>query len=370
VKIAPAPPRVIDKGILGVGFLAHVLNERFGNHQPYHRLEKKYASEGLDLSRVVLCQSALRCAEILEPIWDQMKQDVLASNVVHTDETPVNLQKSAQGGPRKARVWVYLDKENRHVYDFTESRSRDGPDRFFADYQGYIQADAAATFDQLFDPGRAKEVACWAHARRYFIKAEDSEKELSKQAVEQIRELFLIEREASEAGLDADQRRALRQEHALPRLKKLRAWIDLTQTQVLPKSPMGRALHYCINQWEALERYVEDGRLSIDNNAAERALRAVAVGRKNWVIVGSDRGGRTAAVLYSLVMTCKAIGVQPVTYLRDVLLRINQCSDVKKLTPHGWKEHFAREVEERRDRVLDRLMGRSCATQPAGGVPC
>lgn len=355
VKTAPAPPRVIDKAILGVGFLSHLLTERFLNHQPYHRLEKKYESEGLDLSRVVLCQSALRCAELLEPIWKQLRADVVTSPVIHTDETPVNLQRSAQGGPRKARVWVYLDLEGRTVYDFTETRSRDGPESLLGAYTGYVQADAAATFDLLYHPHGATEVACWAHARRYFVRAEDSDPELAQEAVRRIRALFELEDAATEQGLSPEQRQALRQERAVPLLRELRAWLDLTQTQVLPKSPMGRAIQYCFNQWEALCRYTEDGRLSIDNNAAERALRAVAVGRKNWMVIGAPRGGQAAAILYSLVMTCKAIGVNPKDYFRDVLLRIATCSDVTKLTPHGWKEHFADEVRERRDRIVAAL---------------
>jgi transposase len=363
VRTAPAMPRVIDKGILGVGFLSHVLTDRFLNHQPYHRQEKKFQSEGLDLSRAVLCQSALRCAELLKPIWEQLRSEVVKSPVVHTDETPVNLQSSSQGGRRKARVWVYLDLEGRTVYDFTESRSRDGPETVLEGYTGYVQADAASTFDTLFGPGGATEVGCWAHARRYFVRAEDSDAELSAQAIRRIRRLFDIERSATEQELSPDQRQELRQEQAVPLLNELKAWLDLTQTQVLPKSPMGRAIQYCLNQWDALTRYPEDGLLSIDNNSAERALRAVAVGRKNWVIVGNPRGGEAAAILYSLVMTCKEAGVHPWEYFRDVLLRIATCSDAAKLTPHGWKQHFQQDVHERRDRIVAKLLESACRHQ-------
>jgi len=363
VRIAPGPPAVIEKGLLGAGFLAHVLSERFGNHQPYHRQEKKYAAEGLDLSRAVLCQSSLRCAELLEPIWKQVADEVRASPVIHTDETPVDLQESSTGGCRKARVWVYRDLEGRTVFDFTETRSRDGPGTFLAGYRGYVQADAASTFDLLYGPGKATEVGCWAHARRYFVRAQDSDAELSGQAIDQIRVLFRIEREAK--ALPPEERRRLRQERAVPRLEAFRAWLDMVQMQVLPKSPMGRAIQYCVNHWEALTRYVEDGRLSIDNNAAERALRAVAVGRKNWMVVGNPRGGRAAAILYSLVMTCKEIGVDPAEYFRDVLVRLSHCSDVRLLTPHGWKEHFAPRLKERRDRILARLREASVVERAA-----
>jgi transposase len=163
VKTAPWRGRVIEKGLLGPGFLAHVITERFGYHMPYHRLQKKYATEGLDLSRSVLCQSTARCAELLEPIAHELKREILASPVIHTDDTPVVVARSSEGGPRKGRVWVYLNREGRHWYDSTETRERDGPARVLEGYEGFIQADAYQGYDQLYLPGGATEVACWAH---------------------------------------------------------------------------------------------------------------------------------------------------------------------------------------------------------------
>jgi transposase len=361
VKIAPGPDRVIDKGLLGVGFLAHVLAERFGNHMPYYRQEKKYAGEGLDLSRVVLCQSSQRCGEILFPIYEQVGKDVLSSPVVHTDDTAVTEIRSQSGGRRTARFWVYADHEGRCFYDFTESRERDGPMKRLGNFTGYIQADAYAGYNALYSPEGAREVACWAHCRRKLVEAESSAKELSKEAVERIRQLYAIERAARERQLGPEGIFELRQQLALPILKEMRAWLEMTQTQVLPKSPMGRAIRYALNQWEALVRYTESGLLEIDNNRAERALRAIAVGRKNWMHVMNEVGGRTAAVIYTLVQTCKEIRIDPRIYLRDVLLRINRCSDVASLTPHGWKERWAPEVMKRKDAILAKLT----ATAPA-----
>jgi transposase len=342
VRIAPAPDRVIDKGILGTGALAYVITERFGNHLPYHRLEKKYEAEGVMLSRTVLCRSSLECAEVLEPVYTEHARETLASSILHSDDTSVFLQESSTGGAKTARLWIYLDQEGGHVYDFTESRSRDGPQRILADFSGYLQVDAYGGYDVFFGPGsKLTEVGCWAHARRYFKRALDSEKDLAMEAMERIRELYLIEREAKRAALDPDGVRRLRQEQALPLLKSFEVWLELTRTQVLDKGPMATAIHYALSNWTALTRYTKDGRLAIDNNAAERALRTVAVGRKNWNHVGNERGGKAAAILYSLVMTCKAIGIDPKTYLADVLLRVGKESDVKKLTPRGWKKHFA-----------------------------
>jgi len=354
VVTAPWRGKVIDKGLLGPGFLAHVITERFGNHLPYYRLEAQYKREGLDLSRSVLCESMARCAELLAPIADEIKAEVLASPVIHTDDTPVTLARSPEGGSRQARVWVYLNREGRTWYDFTTSRKRDGPARVLGDYTGFVQADAYSGYDRLYLPGGATEVACWAHARRKFVEAEATEPERARAAVERIRQLFHIEEAA--ADLTDEARCALRQEKARPLVEEFAAWMRLTETQVLPKGPLAQAIAYAQNQWPALARYLEDGRLALSNNAAERALRPFAVGRKNWLFFQREGGGKTAAVLMSLLMTARAAGVDPGDYFKDVLLRVSTCSDVRQLTPHGWKEHFAAEVQARRQEILQRLV--------------
>jgi transposase len=356
VVTAPWRGRVIEKGLLGPGFLAHVITERFGNHLPYYRLEAQYKSEGLDLSRSVLCESMARCAELLEPVAEAIRKEVLASDVIHTDDTPVILARPPEGGgSRQARIWVYLNPEGRHWYEFTESRKRDGPARVLGDFTGFIQADAYGGYDQLYLPGGASEVACWAHVRRKFVDAEPTDPDMAREAVDRIRALFQIEEAARDL---ADEARAiLRGEKARPLLEEFRAWLELAETRVLPKSPMGKAIGYARNQWPALVRYVEDGRLSISNNAAERALRPFAVGRKNWLFFQREGGGRTASVLMSLLMTAKAAGVHPGDYFKDVLLRLSTCTDVKLLTPHGWKAHFEAEVTARRHEILQKLLG-------------
>ena len=353
VVTAPGPERVIDKGILGVGFLAHLLTERFQNHMPYHRQEKKYASEGLKLSRSVLSSSAIRCAELLRPIVAQLRREILGSDIVHTDDSPVTMLEDSTGLKRQARVWIYRDTSGRCFFDFTENRSRDGPQRILGDYAGYLVADAFPGYDKFFTHGSATEVACWAHTRRKFVTAESSEPKLAKAAIDRIAELYGIEKAAK--GLGAQARRELRQRESVPRLDALRDWFADTRPTVLDKGPLASAIDYALSNWDALVRYTEDGRLPIDNNAAERALRGVAVGRKNWMFVGNQAGGETAAGMYSLVESCKAAGVNPRDYLHDVLLRIATCSDVTRLTPHAWKQHFLAEVEQRRRDALKKL---------------
>ena len=288
VRIAPGPDRVIDKGLLGPSFLTQVIIDRFGNHMPYHRLEKQYASEGLDLSRSVLQRSMARVAELLEPISEQIKRDVLSSAVIHTDDTPVVIAQGSAGNSRKGRTWIYLDREARHWYDFTETRERDGPARVLADFRGFLQADAYGGYDQLYSPEGATEIACWAHVRRKFVDAEKTDPETAKIAIDMIRNLFAIERQAKEAEFAPEQLCEARKQHALPILNQFRSWLDRVLLEMLPKTAIARAATYANNQWEALVHYVEDGRLSIDNNAAERALRPFAVGRKNWLFFQND----------------------------------------------------------------------------------
>ncbi|MCP5071648.1 MAG: IS66 family transposase [bacterium] len=353
VVTAPGPDRVIDKGILGAGFLAHVLTERFLNHMPYHRQEKKYASEGLALSRSVLSSSAIRCGALLEPIVKQLRREILGSDIVHTDDTPVTMLEDRSGRKRTGRVWIYRATDGRCFFHFTESRSRDGPDEIFAGFKGYIVADAYPGYDKLFTQGGATEVACWAHTRRKFKTAASSEPTLATEALALIGELYGIEKLGRE--FDPKERSALRMRESLPRLQALRDWFAKTRATVLDKGPLAGAIDYALSNWAALERYVRDGRLPIDNNAAERALRGVAVGRKNWMFVGNQAGGDTAAGMYSLVETCKSAGINPKEYFQDVLLRIATCSDVTKLTPHAWKQHFLPEVEKRRHEALGKL---------------
>lgn len=355
VKIAPGPERVIDKGLLGVGFLAHVLVERFGQHMPYNRLESKYASEGFDLSRSVLCESSVRCTELLAPIAEQIRKDALFSGVVQTDDTPVVIQEGSDQRSRQARVWVYRGLGGQVFFDMTESRGRDGPARVLDGFRGYLQADAYPVYDAFFRDGSVREVGCMAHARRYFIEADDSEPALAKEAIARIGELYAIERQAKDAKLSIEQRRELRRAESVPRLERLRDWLAVTRTKVLDKGPLAKAIDYSLSNWAALCRYCEDGRLAIDNNDAERALRRVAVGRKNWIFFGNERGGEAAAVMYSLLATCKEHGVDPRTYLRDVLLRIATVGDVRELTPYGWKEKWLPLVQAHRASILERI---------------
>ena len=220
------------------------------------------------------------------------------------------------------RFWTYVgDDDHPHtVYEFTLSRNRDGPGRFLKGYSGYLQADAYGGYDGLYVGGAIKEVACWAHARRKFDEAAETAP-IALQMLAMIRELYDVEDQCR--GRPARIRQELRALRSAPVLQRMRMWLQARSLDTLPKSPLGQAVHYCLRQWQALNRYLEDGVLEPDNNAAERALRSIAIGRKNWLFVGNENGGQRAAILFSLIGSCKRHGHDPFAYLRDVLVRIS-----------------------------------------------
>jgi hypothetical protein len=276
----------------------------------------------VELSRATLCGWMAHCAELLTPLFNEMVRRVLLSLVVHTDDTTVPVWDPTLPHTRTGRFWVYIG-DARHpyvVYDYTPRRTRDGPEVFLKGFRGYLQADAFSGYDRICAGSGVSEVACWAHVRRKFFEARTSAPVPAHAALARIRQLYKIEHDAAE--LSADDRCALRQRDALPLLNAFEEWLAEQGRQVLPKSPIGRAITYARSNWSALLRYAEHGELSIDNNLAERMLRAQAIGRRNWTFLGSDRGGRTAAVLYSFTGTCKHNDIDPFAYLNDILRRL------------------------------------------------
>lgn len=340
VVLGSLPLQPIAKGLPGPGLLAHVVTSKYADHLPLNRLEGIFQRHGLELSRKTLCDWVGASATLLAPVVEVMKAEVLESRKIHTDDTTVPVLDPDRGSTRTGRLWVYIgDADHEHiVFDYTPDRSRDGPLRFLAGYKGYLQADAYGGYDIVYAGQEVLEVACWAHARRKFFDAIKSDAQRASMALAFIRHLYAIEKRARSG--DSEQRRALRASEAQPVLASFQAWLNQEVEKVLPKSPLGQAIAYTRAQWRALTRYVEDGILEIDNNRAERALRRVAIGRKNWMFAGNDEGGRRAAILYSLVASCASLKVNPYAYLRDVLERLPTCSgtDLKNLTPKAWRQ--------------------------------
>jgi transposase len=327
VVTAEKPMAAIEKGLPGPGLLAHVAVSKYGDHLPLYRQEEIFHRQGVDLSRQTMCDWMRECADLVSPLYELMKQRVLDSKAVQTDDTPVPVLDPDLPRTRTGRIWTYVgdDAHPYTVYDYTPNRSRDGPEEFLKEFRGYLQADAYSGYDELYkDPNRdVTEVGCWAHARRYFFEAQSSDLMRSTVMLAYIRLLYDVEREAHDQKVGVGARRALRQAKSKPILEDIHAYLEGEQSQVLPKSPEGQAIAYTLSNWKALTRYCEDGDLEIDNNGAERSLRGVAVGRKNWTFLGSDNGGRTAAVLTSLIATCKRLAIDPFAYLRDLFERIS-----------------------------------------------
>lgn len=343
VLTAQKPMQPIEKGLPGPGLLAHVAVSKYSDHLPLYRQEGIFQRHGVMLSRRTMCDWMWRCTELVSPLFELMRKRVLKSKVLQTDDTPVGVLDPALGRTRTGRIWTYVgDGEHPYtVYDYTPSRSRDGPEAFLEEFRGFLQADAYSGYDHLYqDPDREViEVACWAHARRKFYEAQSSDLMRSTVMLAYIRLLYDVERVARDQKLGPEARRALRQARSKPILEDIRAYLEREQPQVLPKSLEGQAIAYTLSNWKALIRYCEDGDLEIDNNGAERSLRGVAVGRKNWMFLGSNNGGRTAAVLTSLIATSKRLGIDPFAYLRDLFERISNHPQnrLAELLPDQWK---------------------------------
>jgi transposase len=346
VVIAAAKPAApIAKGLPGPGLLAHLIVSKYTDHLPLYRLERIYERQGLFLPRSTLCDWLAACAELLRPLYECLIALALRSRALHTDDTPVKLQDPRTHLLSTARLWVYLGDAAHpyNVFDFTANRKRDGPQQFLATYRGYLHADAFSGYDGLYLPqpptatARITEVACNARARRKFYEARSSDALRAHQALAYYRQLYELERAAKD--FSDPQRLQMRQELALPILEQFHAWLEARRPEVLPKSALGEALGYALHNWSALVRYTEAGFLTIDNNVAEREMKRVAIGRKNWLFVGSPRGGQTAAVLLSVTSTCHRLGVEPWAYLQDVLMRLptTPAGQVPELLPDRWQ---------------------------------
>jgi transposase len=321
LKIAELPPEALPKSKAAPGLVADVVVSKLVDHLPLYRQERRYARQGFPIARSTLCGWLAEAADVLTPLCQLLKARVLAAKVVHTDDTPIPVRDATRDHCRTGRLWAYVSTGG-IAYDATADHCRDGPLAFLKGFRGYLQCDAYAGYDELFrgPPGAVAEVACWAHARRKFVEAEKTSPQLAHEAVARIRALYAVEHAAQD--LDATARAALRQQQATPLLDALKDWLDREHRAALPKTPIAAAFTYLANQWAALNVYVRDGDLALDNNAAERAVKPFAVGRKNWLFFGSDRGGRTLATLASFTATCELFRINPWAWLRDTLTRL------------------------------------------------
>ena len=342
VTTAPKPPQPIEKSTAGASLLTQVIVAKYADHLPLNRQEKMFLRLGVELPRQTLCGWMGQAAELLNPLYERAKKLVLASKVVQTDDTPVRVLDPKLPKTRTGRIWPYVGDADHPavVYDYTPTRERDGPEKFLKGYRGYLQADAYSAYDQFFtQPGRGMvEVGCWAHARRHFYDAKETDQARMGPVLAQIALLYGVEKLARERAISGGARRILREQGARPVLDELHAYLLRIREQLLPKSPAGQAVAYALKNWVALTRYCENGDLEIDNNAAERSLRGIAVGRNNWTFFGSDNGGKTLAVLRTFVASCERVKIDPWAWFRDVLARIasHPVNQLDELLPHRW----------------------------------
>jgi transposase len=329
----PMPSLPVERGRPSAGLLAHILVSKYCDHLPLYRQAGIYARDGVDLDRAVMANWVGKSVWITTPLVEAISDHVMAATALHGDDTPVPVLAPGAGKTKTGRLWVYLRDERPYagptppavIYRYSPDRKGEQPQRHLAHFRGFLHADGYAGFGALYQaegskPAPVVEVFCWAHVRRKFHDLHLAGSPLAKDALDRIGRLFDIERAAN--GLPPDVRQRIRQTRALPVIDELAAFLDVTLPRLSGKSDLAAAIRYARSRWEALTRYLADGRLEISNNAAERAIRPLALGRKNWLFAGSDTGGERAAAMYTLIETAKLNGLDPEAYLRDVLGRI------------------------------------------------
>ncbi len=326
---APMPSLPIERGKPGPGLLAHVLVSKYADHLPLYRQSEIYAREGVDLERSTLADWVGRAAALLDPLVAALRKSVLSSDVLHGDDTPVPVLAPGLGKTRTGRLWAYVHDGRPHgsdqppaaVFFYSPDRKGEHPTAHLKGFAGVLHADGYAGFNPVFETGHVIEAACWAHVRRkFFDEHATNPSPLTTEALNRIGALYSIEDIIR--GLPLDERRRIRQEQAAPLLAAMKLWLETTLPKLSAKSNLAKAMRYTLSRWAGLNRYVDDGRAEVDNNAAERSIRGIALGRKNWLFAGSDTGGERAAAIYSLIETCKLNGIDPEAYLRAVLTRI------------------------------------------------
>lgn len=354
---APAASRPIERGLAGAGLLAHVLTSKFADHIPLYRQSEIYAREGVELERSTLAGMVGGCSALLQPLVAAIRRYILSADKLHGDDTPLPVLAPGNGRTKTGRLWVYVRDERPMGsdaapavwFEYSPDRKGERPQAHLLDFRGVLQADGYAGFEPLYASGRVSEAACWAHARRkYFELHADTGSPQALQALQRIAELYAIEQAIN--GKPPDERQRIRQQQAKPKLQELKTWMDQTLAAISAKSDLAKAILYSARRWTALTRYADDGRIEIDNSAAERGLRCVALGRNNYLFAGSDAGGERAAAMYSLIGTAKLNGLDPQAYLRYVLERIGDhpVNRIDELLPWNVAAQLALPIAEQR----------------------
>lgn len=324
IRIAELPGLPIARGNAGAGLIAHLLVSKFVDHLPFYRQRQMYKRQDVDLAESTLGGWFNGGCQLLEPLYDKLVQKVLDTDYLMVDESPMPVQtKNKPGATHKGYQWVYYDPVRRLVlFDYRKSRGREGPQQVLKDFKGYLQTDGYSVYDNLKSDRDVTLLGCMAHARRKFDRAKDNDKARAEAALTMFAELYQIESQARDEQLDHAQRQRLRQEKSLPLLEKMKEWLDNNLNQVVPKSAIGTAIQYTLKLWPRLVRYTLQGRFEIDNNLIENSIRPLALGRKNYLFAGSHNAAHQAAMVYSLLATCKLNNIEPWAWLKDTLTKL------------------------------------------------
>jgi transposase len=343
LTVEPEVKQTIENGTAGPALTAEVITSKLEDHMPLHRQEQRFARMGVPIARSTMVGWMTAAALKLKPIFDRMHEILLQSKIIATDDTPTKVQdRKKKKNIKIGRVWIYRGDDDHPVnlFDYTEGRGRAGPMTFLASFTGYLQGDCFSGNLAVCAATGAIFVACRAHGRRYFIKAQPNNKTACEEILKMFADLFEIERTARALELSAEETKRMREQEAVPILNKMKEWLDHQCLVALPQSSFGKAVHYNLNNWIELNNYLLDGDLRLDNNLAEQEMKRVAVGRKNWNFLGSDDAGKNYAMLLSLISTCKRHNVNSADYLKDVLqtLTDNPNADIDPLLPQNWKK--------------------------------
>jgi transposase len=347
ITAAVKPEQALDKGLAGPGLLAYIVTSKFNEYTPLYRLEDVFARQGFAIARGTQAVWCGDVADVAEPLYELMADGVRCSHVVATDDTILPLLQKDKAA--KARMWVYVGDASQpyNVFDFTLDRSRDGPLRFLQQYDQVLLADAYGGYNGVVAGNQITRAGCWAHLRRKMIEAEKTAPAMAREAVERVRALYQIERQAER--MTTEERLALRQKESAPLLAELRQRLLTWKEQLLPRHPMAEAIHYALSQWNELNVFVRDGAIPLDNNVSEREMKRIVLTRKNSLFAGNSRGGRTAAILASLTSTCRRHDIDPQLYLTQLLVNLPglPSSQLSAWLPDQWKQRHNASLPDR-----------------------
>lgn len=342
VLIAPLPSRPIEKGIAGPGLIAYTLISKYVDHLPLYRQVQQHKRQGVEIAESTINGWKDGGCELIKPLVHCIRDQVLSSNYLMVDETPIRvLDPEVKGKTHRGYYWVYFDPlGSRIFFDYQKGRGRDGPTKRLKNFAGFLQTDGYSVYDEFAARKSITGVGCMAHARRYFVDAQMVDPDRAEWMLLRMQQLYAVEHYAREHQLSFARRHEKRQENAAPIMKEIKTWLDEHVQSVLPQSAIGQAVRYMLKQWPRLENYLLDGRLEIDNNLVENAIRPIALGRKNYLFAGSHHGAEQAAVIYTLVANAKLQEVEPFIYLSDVIRRISDhpYKDIDQLLPKNWNE--------------------------------